>query len=143
MREQASKLYGVLPYYLGKMIVEAPVQALCPLLFSIVVYFGVGTTVTPQQFFIFYFVLFCISFCGVGCGYFLSSVFSKPENAIAASPNLLMPFMLFAGLLVNSNHYPAWISWFQYTSPIRYALEALVRNEFEARDFNIMDKNPI
>lgn len=41
-----------------------------------------------------------------------------------------MPFILFGGMFTNSNTYPNWISWFQYISPIRYSLEALVTNEF-------------
>jgi len=44
--------------------------------------------------------------------------------------------------------YMDWIGWIQYLSPMKYAFEALVWNEFETRDNEfkgktIQDTNPI
>ena len=56
---------------------------------------------------------------------------------------LIQPFNLFGGFYSNSGRYPVWIRWFQYLSPTRYALEALVRNEFEDRVLEEDIENPI
>lgn len=48
----------------------------------------------------------------------------------------MMPIMLFGGQFANSGNIQAWISWFQYISPIRYAFECFVRNEFDNREYN-------
>ena len=87
--------------------------------------------------------MLCISFTGIGFGYFLSSVFSKPEDAVGIAPVVLMPIMLFGGLFANADGYPTWIGWLQYVSPARHALEALVRNEFETREIGPFEPNPI
>lgn len=47
--------------------------------------------------------------------------------------------MLFGGFFANSGNYPVWISWFQYISPIKYALEAFIWNEFDDRNYHTGD----
>ena len=71
-----------------------------------------------------------ISTCASSLGYFMSSIFPKEEYAVMLSPLIMMPIILFGGLFSNLEELEAWIRWFQYISPIRYALESLVRNEF-------------
>jgi hypothetical protein len=39
-------MYSVGTYYLAKTLVETPVMLLAPLVFSVVVYFGIGITIT-------------------------------------------------------------------------------------------------
>jgi ABC-type multidrug transport system permease subunit len=78
----------------------------------------------------FYLIIFLLSFTAGAIGYFVSSIFSSPETANMVAPIIVMPFILFGGFFANSASYPGWVTWIQYLSPIRYALEALVRNEF-------------
>ena len=66
----------------------------------------------------------------------MSSIFNKEEMAVSISPVIMMPLILFGGQFANSGNIQAWISWFQYISPIRYAFEAFVRNEFDHRTYN-------
>jgi hypothetical protein len=33
----------------------------------------------------------------------------------------------------NTGTFPAWMTWVQYLSPIRFTFELLIRNEFESR----------
>jgi ABC-type multidrug transport system permease subunit len=55
LREYAGRLYGVIPYYLGKDIVELPITIMLPLIFSLF-YFGMGTDITMEQFGYFYLI---------------------------------------------------------------------------------------
>jgi ABC-type multidrug transport system permease subunit len=66
----------------------------------------------------------------------MSSIFNKEEMAVAMAPIIMMPLILFGGQFANSDNIQAWISWFQYLSPIRYSLESFVRNEFDNRSYN-------
>ena len=50
---------------------------------------------------------------------------------------MILPFMLFGGLLSNNNSVFAWLSWFQYLSPIKYCAEAIVYNEFRYDKYDI------
>lgn len=46
LREQANEMYDVLPYYMAKTLMEFPISIIVPFINTIVIYFGVGTTVT-------------------------------------------------------------------------------------------------
>ena len=61
--------------------------------------------------------------------------------AVSLSPVIMMPIILFGGQFANSGNIQAWISWFQYVSPVRYGLEALVRNEFDGRTYTSIVQN--
>ena len=52
---------------------------------------------------------------------------------------MIMPVILFGGLFANNNSIGDWISWIQYISPIKYAAEALMQNEFEQDPLGIRD----
>ena len=136
LREQANKMYNVSSYYLAKIIVETPVLALTPMIFSVIVYFGIGLTITAKQFFLFYTTILLLTQCAASWGYFVSSIFEKEESATALAPIIIMPLILFGGQFANSKNIQAWISWFQYISPIRYGLEAMTVNEFDSRVYN-------
>mmetsp|Transcript_9789 Transcript_9789/g.7369 ORF Transcript_9789/g.7369 Transcript_9789/m.7369 type:complete len:127 (+) Transcript_9789:800-1180(+) len=81
--------------------------------------------------------------CSMSLGYFISSIFSNAETAATVYTVFAMPLIMFGGLLANSDSLPGWISWFQYVSPIRYAFEAMMRNEFEDREINQQLADPI
>lgn len=63
-------------------------------------------------------------------GYFISCVFNDMTIANMIAPILMMPFMLFGGFYSNLKSMPAWLGWLQWCSPIKYALEAMMFNEF-------------
>jgi ABC-type multidrug transport system permease subunit len=129
-------MYSVSAYYLAKIIIEVPVLSFIPILFSVMVYFKIGLTITASQFFYFYLILLLISHSAASFGYFISSIFNKEEMAIALAPIVMMPIILFGGQFANSDNIQAWISWFQYISPIRYGFESFTRNEFDNRVYN-------
>lgn len=129
-------MYSVSAYYLAKILVETPVLAATPMAFTLIVYFGMGLTITAAQFFIFYAAIFLMAQCAASWGYFVSSIFEKEDMATAIAPIIMMPLMLFGGQFANSKNIQAWISWFQYISPIRYGLEALTVNEYDSRIYN-------
>lgn len=128
-------MYSVPAYYMAKVLVETPIIAFTPLLNAIIVYFGIGTTVTASQFFYFYLISLLIAMSASSVGYFVSSIFAKAEDAVNIAPIIVMPMVLFGGFFANSSNYPDWINWLQYLSPIRYGLEALCINEFESREY--------
>ena len=43
--------------------------------------------------------------------------------------------MLFSGFYASSDSIPVWTRWIEYSSPFRYALEALIYNEYDGRGF--------
>ena len=51
LREQANKMYDVVPYYFAKTIAEIPVFTIIPLIFTAITYFLVGYNDNTTQFF--------------------------------------------------------------------------------------------
>lgn len=81
------------------------------MLWSLIVYFAVGLTITASKFFYYYliFMLLCISSASLGL--LVSACFETAETAVGVAPVLLMPMMLFSGFFSNSGSYPDWIGW--------------------------------
>mmetsp|Transcript_1170 Transcript_1170/g.1167 ORF Transcript_1170/g.1167 Transcript_1170/m.1167 type:complete len:122 (+) Transcript_1170:1200-1565(+) len=71
LREYASKMYGVTPYFLSKSVVETPFQAGMPFLLSLITYFAVGLTVHAGKFFLFVVILIMNVFCATSFALFV------------------------------------------------------------------------
>ena len=136
LREQANKMYSVSAYYMAKIVAEIPILTFTPMLFSCIIYFKIGLSITATQFFLFFLTVLLNVQCAASFGYLISSIFESEETAVAIAPIIMLPIILFGGQFANSGDIQAWISWFQYISPIRYGLEALCRNEFDSRTYN-------
>jgi len=131
LREQSSAMYDVFPYFNAKTLAEMPLLTITPLIFTIIVYFGVGFNWTVEGFFMFFFSLWCLVMSAVSLGYFVSSLFSNFSIAAMIAPILMMPFMLFSGFYVNLNTLLDWIAWFKWINPLKYSLEALCANQWQ------------
>ena len=66
---------------------------------------------------------------------------SSLEMALALGPPILIPMMLFGGLLVNNSTIPVYLEWMKYLSWFMYSNEALLINQWEGVD-NIQYKCP-
>lgn len=145
IREQANSMYSVFTYYLARIMIDTPIQTILPLLFTLLIYFNIGFTITVTQFFHFYLSLLLLALSTSGLGYVLSTVLHNEEMVVPMSTLVMMPAIQFGGFLVNAGSIPYWLSWLQYLSPIRYALESISRNEFEQRTYHTEkgERNPL
>jgi ABC-type multidrug transport system permease subunit len=62
---------------------------------------------------------------GIICGVLLKS----PSLCIQAAPFVVIPLVLYGGLTVNLNTIPAYSSWVQYITPLRYGYNSLLINQ--------------
>lgn len=51
--------------------------------------------------------------------------------AVQAAPLIVMPLVVFGGLVVNLKTIPAYSSWFQYLTPVRYGYNLLVYDQLD------------
>jgi ABC-type multidrug transport system permease subunit len=145
LREQADKMYSVSAYYLARLIIDTPVSAVLPFLFSLIVYFKIGFTVSYLQFSLFYLTLLLLAMATSGFGYLLSTTVQSPEAAVPLVNVIMMPLIQFGGFLVNAGTIPWYLRWFQYLSPVRYAMESITTNEFQGKTYNLQlgEGNPV
>ncbi|TNV86565.1 hypothetical protein FGO68_gene1560 [Halteria grandinella] len=145
LREQANHMYGVTSYYFARIMIDAPIQTILPLIFSMIIYFKIGLTISVYQFFHFYLALLLLATSCSGVGYCLSTMVTQEEAVVPLSTLIMMPAIQFGGFLVNSGSIPGWLGWLEYLSPIRYALENIARNEFDYRHYDLSkgEVNPL
>ena len=67
LREQAGRMYNIIPYYLAKDLIELPISLAMPLFFSFF-YFGMGTDVTFDRFINFYLIQLLVGLATNGYG---------------------------------------------------------------------------
>jgi ABC-type multidrug transport system ATPase subunit len=140
LREYANKMYGIMPYFLSKSIIEIPFQACIPFMVACITYFSVGLTADADRFFLHALVLILDVFCATSFGFFVGCAVTNESAANALVSLMMLPFILFAGYFVNLGDVYVWLRWIQYLSPVRYSTEALIRIEFEDNDrYNVSE----
>jgi ATP-binding cassette, subfamily G (WHITE), eye pigment precursor transporter len=126
IREKASGMYSISPYYLSKLLLEFPLLLALPLLENLMTFYGIGYMSENHNFWKFYLVYFATVQVGTAMGYFISCCFDNMMSASQVTPFAVMPSVLFGGFVVNLSTLSPWVSWFQYLSPTRFAFEALL-----------------
>ncbi|KAF1785498.1 P-loop containing nucleoside triphosphate hydrolase [Phytophthora cactorum] len=113
IREYRAGLYHLFSWYLSKNVSEIPMQILLPIVFFVPAYFliGIGT----------------VNSCAVGLGYMVSCLVRRIDIAPIIGMIIILPFLLFGGLLINSDDCPKYFVWIQYVSPIKYGFEAIMK----------------
>lgn len=119
-----------MPYYFARSLLELPLFLLLPLLFSAIVYFGVGLTVSAAQFFKFFLVLALQIQCALSWSYFLSAMIADGTTVMMIGPIVVFPFMLLGGFFANLTSQLRFLQWLNKISPLRYGFEALGWNEW-------------
>ena len=92
--------------------------------------FGGGAS----TFFLLQFILIILSSCATGLGYMVACLAGKPEIAGIVGPVVILPFLLFGGLFLNSDSAPSYFIWLQYLSPVKYGYEAMMVTFWETVD---------
>lgn len=74
-------MYGVLPYFMAKTLTDIPIIILTPMITSVMLYFAMNLSLSVEQFFGFYLVLFLTANAASSIGFLVSSLF---ENEVQA-----------------------------------------------------------
>lgn len=137
VKEIAASLYSVYPYFLSKQVIEFPLLLLLPLLENCIMWWCLSFRAgTFWQFALIYTLTMQV---GSSLGYMVSSVFSNMETAAIVTVFSIMPSIMFAGLLVNLTTLSVAIRWAQWTSPIRFAFEALLWAQYPNDEYHIQE----
>lgn len=130
IREHRSGYYGVLAYFLSKLLVELPLQLVFPVVTMSIPYYFVGYQKSWPCYLTAVGIFVLVSNASAAVGILLGGLFVKIETALAAMPMILLPLMIFSGLLVNLANVPWYFIWLKHLSPVKRAFVALAKNEF-------------
>lgn len=122
VREHLNHWYSLKAYYIAKTIADIPFQVLFPGIYVSIVYLMSGQPMSADRFAMLMGITISLALCGQGIGLLLGAFFDI-QVAVFLAPTGCIPFVLFAGFLVNLNSVPYYMSWMTYFSFMRYAFE--------------------
>ncbi|KDO17219.1 hypothetical protein SPRG_17351 [Saprolegnia parasitica CBS 223.65] len=127
-REYNGGLYRSYVWYIAKNVSELVMQFFFPLIFLIPVYFMVGFGASNAGlFFTFYLFIALLSSSATGLGYMVSCIAKTPEIAPIIGILIILPFLIFGGLFINTNNVPVYFRWLEFISPMKYAFRGISR----------------
>jgi ABC-type multidrug transport system ATPase subunit len=140
IKEQASNMYGVLPYYLAKVLQDMYLEVLTPTIYFVLVYWSCSlNTSDDTKPLLFWLLCLLTSFCGSSIGLIIGCAASNVNVAIQLVPAFAVPMMVYSGFLVNYDSLPDATKWLSYLSPYRYSFSGLAENEYHGISFDCED----
>jgi ABC-type multidrug transport system ATPase subunit len=141
-KEQDSKMYGVIPYYLSKTILEIPMQIIMALIVYLFTYSAFGlNSFSSEKYFIYFFTIFLAGYCGSSFAIFIASLFDDIQLIPAFFPFIFYAQIQAAGYFVSQSNTPLIFYPIRLISIFRYAYQALCWNEFTDIDLQCMNKD--
>lgn len=121
MREYKGGLYHLVAWYVAKNVSDLPMQILLLTVFFVPAYLLMGI---GHGFFSMLLVIILVNSSAVGLAYMVSCMVQSLQSLAW----VILPFLLFGGLFINSANCPEYFIWVQYISPIKYGFEALMKS---------------
>eukprot|EP00923_Selenidium_pygospionis_P056403 GHVN01098451.1.p1 GENE.GHVN01098451.1~~GHVN01098451.1.p1 ORF type:complete len:599 (-),score=28.85 GHVN01098451.1:222-2018(-) len=126
IKEYRAGYYQVFPYYISKLLAEIPAQMSLSIIMSVLLHIFVplrkdilGITIST--------LFLCLAYMdGFMIGVVISSLFEKPLYTTSVLPLVIFPLMLTGGIYGATS---SKVEWIKYISPIRYAIDSIVKNE--------------
>jgi len=133
LREYASNMYGVVPYFLSKTVIE-----LCLLVMQITVIMVIAYWLMHLNG---NFGIYIVAFSLLGAasssvGLLIGCAVGEVKLALELVPLCFVPQMLFAGFFVKLSKIPVWLRWIQYICALKWATNISWTNEFDGTKYH-------
>eukprot|EP00047_Mylnosiga_fluctuans_P004483 m.234774 g.234774 ORF g.234774 m.234774 type:complete len:1699 (+) comp12715_c0_seq1:66-5162(+) len=142
-KQRDANFYSALPYVLANVLVDIPFQFIEGFLFVTLVFWMTGLN-QAENGLRYFFMWLTASMLGLCMSMFTKAVSciakdSALAQVMGAGPSVL--FILFSGYMIPREQIPYEFIWIHYISPLKYAFEALMLNEFDGLTFT-SSRNP-
>jgi ABC-type multidrug transport system permease subunit len=122
-------------YFLGKSVVEVPLDLVYPFFFSVYIYWMLNLNPEASRFILFLVFVGITVFTAQSIGLFIASVFMDFRKSQTLAAVFMLTSMLTGGFYVNDSQMPVWIRWIQYLSFIHYIYDSFMINQFKGEYF--------
>lgn len=131
LREANSGMYKVTAYFFAKITSELPFGILIPGLLSAVIYHACGfNTELWYKLPVFAGLNVLVYNASAGLSLIVGCTVADKQLAVAMTPVLVIPMMLFAGFFVSNDKIPDYLRPIGYVSFFKYGFQALCYNEY-------------
>mmetsp|Transcript_7178 Transcript_7178/g.11911 ORF Transcript_7178/g.11911 Transcript_7178/m.11911 type:complete len:351 (-) Transcript_7178:307-1359(-) len=127
IREYSTNHYGIVPYFVARLVMEAMLTALQMILLCVISYFMIGFQLKFGWHFL---IVYALAMSSSALAVLLGSLVQDPGVAIELLPMCFIPQLLFAGFFVQPELIPVWLRWLMYVFPLTYATRLHLDQEF-------------
>ncbi|KAL3667597.1 ABC-2 type transporter [Phytophthora oleae] len=110
-REYEAGLFHLVSWYIARNISDLPMQILLPFIVFVPAYFLIGIGHGFSGFISLQVMMILVRSASVGLAYALGCIFRRADVATIAGMLVLLPMLLFGGLMVNSDDTPVYFIW--------------------------------
>jgi ABC-type multidrug transport system ATPase subunit len=132
LKERASGMYQISPYYFARTSSDLPIDCSLPTLFVAILYFMGGLRYTPGAFFATWSALILLLLVAQSFGLLVGAIVPIPKTAQTITTVVALVMILTAGFFVFQ--IPVWIGWMRYLSFIFYGYNLLIKVQYSGRD---------
>merc|ERR1712048_506249 len=119
LREYAANMYGTIPYFLAKTLLEIPLAFLTSLETWLISYFIMGFS---GNFLYLVLVSWALTLTASSTALFISCSVANAQSAQELAPLIFVPQILFTGIFIPIGLVPKWLRWMQYLAALKYAI---------------------
>jgi len=132
LREAQDRWYNPAAFYLAKVTLDTIMQCFFPLLVTAIGYQLAGLNISePERPLLFYVISALLANAGSGMGFVVSAAVSNVSTALSMAPAMILPQLMLSGIFIKIHHLPQPFQALSYATVIKYAVQALVNNEFD------------
>jgi ABC-type multidrug transport system ATPase subunit len=132
IREYASSMYGTLPYFLSKTVIEIPLVFAQNCVMVLIAYWLMAI---QGDFFLHVVAFTMISLCSTSLALWVSCAVKDAKQGIEAAPALFVTQILFAGFFIKMELVPPFCRWIQYICSLKWGMNIVLINEFDGTAF--------
>eukprot|EP01127_Copromyxa_protea_P019219 TRINITY_DN6182_c0_g1_i1.p1 TRINITY_DN6182_c0_g1~~TRINITY_DN6182_c0_g1_i1.p1 ORF type:complete len:624 (-),score=96.66 TRINITY_DN6182_c0_g1_i1:165-2036(-) len=140
LRERMAGTYYASAYFVAKTLAEGVTQLLVPVIFSIIVYFLIGFQHDALKFFVFMFFMILCNFAAVALATTIAAFGRTTDMAVTVLPLVLEVCRLFGGFFLPPAQLPAYFSWLDALSYVKYAYVGVSLNELQGLTYECSEK---
>ncbi|KAH8684346.1 putative ABC multidrug transporter [Tricladium varicosporioides] len=128
---------------ISSMVSLWPMKMITVMLFDLVLYFMANLKREPGAFFIFVLITYITSLMMCSLFRFIAAINKHEATAMSIVGVLILPLVMYTGYVIPTTSMHPWFKWITYINPLSYAFEALMANEFHAREVPCSNLIPI
>jgi ABC-type multidrug transport system ATPase subunit len=119
---------------IGQIAADIPITFLQISVWSLILYFMVGLKMAAGAFFTYFIILFACAMCSTALFRAIGATFRTFDSASKVSGYVVTIMAMYAGYQIQYSQMHPWFGWLYWLNPVAYAFDALMSNEFHARD---------
>ncbi|KAI0137500.1 ABC-2 type transporter-domain-containing protein [Xylariales sp. AK1849] len=134
-------LFHPAAFCIAQIAADIPVILFQISIFSIVLYFMVGLTMSAGAFFTYWVILLATTMCVTAMFRSIGASFSSFDGASKVSGLVIMVAVMYTGYMIQKPQMHPWFVWLFWIDPLAYAFDALLSNEFHGKVIECVGNN--